>query len=167
MCRFNIFKKKKKEEENQSIGKILCTYLKRNDPFCFRYLQKNHGLLRAYKLLDKNLYSICSNEGIDEGTGKEVDDLLNTAIHSIEQIDKLLFPDKYENIDHSWDNVDWLDIGEICCEAEKYTAPSNVDSMTLEETLNLIEKHNPSFAKAKREELAAQNPDPDPSQPTQ
>lgn len=162
MCRFNILKKKKKEEERRKM------YWKERYLRNLEDIQKNYGLLMAYKrLLYKDLRSICRNEVIDEKTGTELEGLLSTAIDSIGQIDKLLFPEKYENIDHSWDNIGWVDACEILMEAEKYTDPSNVDNMTLEEALKLIEEHNPSFVKAKREELAAQNPDPDPSQPTQ
>ena len=69
--------------------------------------------------------------------------------------DCALFP-KYANIDHSWDNVNTPDVDEIMFEADKYADPLTVLHMTLEETLKLIEEHNPSFAKAMREELAAE-----------
>ena len=98
-------------------------------------IQKNYGLLMAYKRLYKDLNNICRYEVIDEKTRTELNGLLETAIHSIEQIDELLFPDKYENIDHSWDNVDIFDLIDIFEESEKYADPSTLDSMTLEETL--------------------------------
>ena len=98
-----------------------------------------------------------------------VDTLLSNILKNISMLEDIFFPlsDRQREINDSWNNVDWLDACEILEEVENYTDPSTIDNMTLEEALKLIEEHNPSFVKAKREELAAQNSDnPDLSQPT-
>ena len=135
--------------------------------------------VQSYNELRFFLYSLAKSNSviidhgsfhINEEKTKSLKKLLWSTAHNLDEIYEIIFPlsEREKDVGRSWDSVDLIDAAEIGLEAEKYTDPSNVDNMTLEETLKLIEEHNPSFAKAKREELAAQNFDnPDPSQPTE
>lgn len=133
-------------------------------------IQNSMYLRTSLLILTKHNIAIVNKKSlsIDKEKTDALQDLLTATAKNLEQIHEIIFPTskREKEVSHSWDNVDILDLMDIDEEVKKYTDSPNLDNMTLEETLKLIEEHNPSFVKAKREELAAQNSDPDLSQPT-